>query len=266
MSRFILSAALVLITACSPGSESRLVIAAGTTVVDSGLIDHLAAAFEEVNPGVEVSVVASPTRLAFELGEQKAADLLITHAPSQEEEFIEGGWGADQAEVFQSRFVVIGPPEWLSTVRGLEAPEVFRIFAADGQVFVSRGDGSGTHDLEQSVWLEAGIDPTGEPWYVEVGQGMGQTIIITDQRNGVTVAELGAFLSAESAIGIADLGIDPGGLENPYKSTVVAGSDGERLAAEFHSWLRSPDGISEIIAANQELFGAMVYEPAITSG
>lgn len=255
-----------LISACSPDSESRLVVAAGTTVVDSGLIDRLASAYEETHPDIQVSVVANPTQLVLELGYQKAADLLITHAPEQEAEFIEAGAAADAARVFESRFVVIGPDEWLETVGGLEAPEVFRIFAADRQVFVSRGDGSGTHDAERLVWLEAGIDPTGEPWYTVVSQGMGPTIIIADQRDGVTLSELGAFLSAKPTVGIIDLQLDPGGLGNPYTAMVVAGSDGEAMAAAFLSWMRSPEGLEEITAANLELFGEIVYEPAATSG
>lgn len=258
--------AAILLAACSPGPESRLVVAAGTTVVDSGLIDRLAAAFEEANPGTEVSVVANPTKLVLELGYQKAADLLITHAPEQEAEFIETGAAAAHSRVFESRFVVIGPKKWLATTKGLEAPEVFRIFAAEGQAVISRGDGSGTHDLERLVWLEAGIDPTDEPWYTEVGQGMGQTILIADQRDGVTLAELGSFLTAEPTVSISDLQLDPGGLENPYTSMVVAGSAGEAMAAEFHAWLTSPEGIAEIRLANLDLFGSMVYEPVPRSG
>lgn len=247
--------------ACSQGAESRLVVAAGTTVVDSGFIDHLATAYEESHSGVEVSVVGNPTQLAIELGEQKAADLLITHAPRQEAEFINSGGASDSAQVFESRFVVLGPKRWLGVVTGFEAPEAFRAFAQAEQPFVSRGDRSGTNDAEDLVWLESGLNPTVEDWYVETGQGMGPTILVADQRDAVTFAEIGSFIVARDTVTIVDLVLDEGGLENPYTSIVVRGAEGEELANEFHAWLLSSDGVAAILEANDELFGAVVYSP-----
>jgi tungstate transport system substrate-binding protein len=210
---------------------------------------------------VEVSVVGNPTQLAIELGVQKAADLLITHAPRQEAGFINSGGALDSAQVFESRFVVLGPKRWLGVVTGFEAPEAFRAFAQAEQSFVSRGDGSGTNDAEDLVWLESGLNPAGEDWYLETGQGMGPTILVADQRDAVTLAEIGSFIAAEDTITIVDLVLDEGGLENPYTSIVVRGSEGEQLASEFHQWLLSAEGIAAILDANEELFGAIVYSP-----
>ena len=252
---------VILATAGCAGSRQRLIVAAGTTLVDSGIIDRVLDTYQEVNPDVDIAVVGNPTRLILELGRQRTAALLITHAPAQETEFIDSGAATAHAPVMLSRFVVVGPGALRAVSGGREAPEVFRQMADAGQTFVSRGDGSGTHDLELSIWLEAGIDPTSRPWYLETGQGMGETLLIADQREAVTLAEYGAFLSAEPSLSLVDLGLDPGGLENPYTGIAVAGSPGAAVAVELLEWLISPAGTEAILDANLELFGDVVYEP-----
>lgn len=260
-------ACLLVLTAyaCSTGPQ-RVVVAAGTTLVDSGIIDHVIDVYQELDPAIEISVVGNPTGLIIELGRQKAADLLITHAPNQEADFIDSGGASSHAPFLVSRFVVTGPAEWLDRARGLEAPEVFRLVAEEGQTFVSRGDRSGTHDLEMSIWLEAGVDPTGEPWYLETGQGMGETLLIADQREAVTLAEYGAFLASGSVLSLIDLEVDPGGLDNQYTAITVAGSSGSEAAMDLLDWLTSPAGSDAIVEANLELFGAVVYEPQVATG
>jgi tungstate transport system substrate-binding protein len=257
---------IILIAADCSGESKRVIVAAATTLVDSGIIDRVVEIYEEENPGVEISVVGNPTRLTLALGRQKSADLLITHAPAQEAEFIESGAAAAFAPVLTSRFIVAGPETWRETATGLEAPEVFRILAEEGQTFVSRGDGSGTHDLELLIWLEAGIDPSREAWYMETGQGMRETLLIADQREAVILAERGAFLSARSTLDLVDLQVDAGGLDNPYTGIVVAGTDGTAAAEDFLDWLTSSEGLAAIEAANIELFGELVYEPPGDSG
>lgn len=256
---------LALASAACAGTSNRVVVAAGTTVVDSGFVNQLAAEYEEENPDAEISVVANPTRLILELGRQKAADLLITHAPEQEAEFIAEGLASDSAPIFASRFVLVGPPGLLGDTAGLEIPEVLRTIAEREESFVSRGDGSGTHDAEMLAWFEAGVDPTNEPWYIVTGQGMGPTLLVADQRGAVTLSELGSFVAASEVMGLVDYGVDPEGLENPYTALVVDGSDGERAASEFFSWLISPEGQDAVARTNEKLFGQGVYLPVTES-
>jgi tungstate transport system substrate-binding protein len=261
--RVALAATAALLTAaCLGASTDRVVVAAGTTVVDSGFLDALIEIYEVGHPGAQISVVANPTQLALELGRQRTADLLITHAPAQEAEFAAEGLAERRSTVFTSRFVLVGPDSWLSRARGREIPEVFRDLAANGQVFVSRGDGSGTHDLEMEIWLESGLDPTGEPWYLVTGQGMGPTLLVADQRAAVTLAEIGAFLAARATISLVDLEVVTEGMGNPYSATVVKGSPGEGGAAELHDWLVSPEGKKAIEQVNLRLFGEVIYQPS----
>ena len=261
MKRLVVAVALaVILTACGGGAD-RVIIAAGTTVVDSGLIDHVAASFEETHPGIQISVVAEPTRLALELGRGGAADITITHAPAQERDLIESGLVEESGPVFSSRFVLVGPVSLSPSLSGLELPEALREIAGAGQAFASRGDGSGTHDKELENWLESGISPVGKPWYLETGQGMGPTLLVADQREAVTLAELGAYLAARGTVSIEDLGVDRDGLENPYTAIVMAGSEELGSAVLFYRWLTSAEGAAAIELANRELFGQIVYRP-----
>jgi tungstate transport system substrate-binding protein len=256
----VLMSCFVALSACS-SQPTRLIIAAGTTLVDSGLIEALAAEYETDHPDVDLSVVAEPTALALELGRQGAADLLLVHAPDLERDFVEAGFSLLSHPVVNSRFVLVGPPELAGRFDGYGAVQAFDVIADEGLAFVSRADGSGTHETELGVWEEAGVDPSGAEWYIETGQGMGPTIQVADQRGASTLSEYGAFIAAVDSVGLVDLRIDPAGLDNPYTGHVVADGNAVDEATMFLEWLTSSEGSDAIIEANQALFGEIVYEP-----
>ncbi|MDX1469268.1 MAG: extracellular solute-binding protein [Acidimicrobiia bacterium] len=251
----------MLSASCSSG-ETRLVVAAGTTVVDSGFIDHVADAYEQAHPGVRISVVAEPTRLALELGREGAADVTLTHAPLQEQAFVDEGGAVAVREVFSSRFILAGPPSLEGSFAGFELPEVLREVAASGIRFVSRGDGSGTHDKEWQNWIEAGIDPRFDDWYLETGQGMGPTLLVADQREALVLVEIGAWIAASDSLALVDMQLDPGALDNPYTAMAMSSSKHQAAALDFVEWLVSPEGRLAISRANEDLFGAIIYAPA----
>jgi tungstate transport system substrate-binding protein len=254
-------ACLITLGACA-SEPNRVIVAAGTTLIDSGLIDALTADYESDHPDIELSVVAQPTALALELGRQGAADLLLVHAPVMERDFVAGGFAAMSRPVVNSRFVLVGPPEMAGRFRGQSAAQVFQSIADEGLAFVSRADGSGTHETELGIWEGIDVNPSGSDWYIETGQGMGPTIQVADQRAAVTLSEYGAFLAAGDSIGLADLMIDPAGLDNPYTGHVVAPGKAVDEATAFLEWLTSAEGSAAITEANQALFGQIVYEPA----
>lgn len=237
-------------------------VAAGTTIVDSGVIDHVARAFEEAHSGLRVSVVGEPTALALELGRDGAAAVTITHAPLQERVYVESGEVVAHAHVMTSGFVLIGPGHLADAFEGRELPEVMRDIWEGETLFVSRGDGSGTHHKEMENWAESGLSPEGMPWYLETGLGMGMTILVADQRQAVTLAERGAYRAAAGVIGLVDLGIDSAGLDNPYTAMVWRSSGNSNEARRFLDWITSPEGLAAIEEANLELLGQVVYAPA----
>jgi len=246
--RAVLAAALIL-GACSGGD--RVVVAAGTTLVDSGMMSQLAAAYNR-DTGRRVTVVGEATQQVLELGRRGEADLVITHDAAQEADLRREGIVVRYELLFTSRFVVVGPPDLALELAGSTPVDALRHIAERGWPFVSRGDGSGTHAAELSLWAEAGVDPGSLDGYDSTGQGMGLTLLVADQRRAFTLAEEATFLAADalSLVPVSDIGVP-----NPYHASVVRGGGGE----PFLAWLRSERGRLEIRAANEALFGRQVF-------
>ena len=167
---YLLMIVLVVVAGCSGTSQERVIVAAGTTLVDSGLLDAIAVAFEETHPYIELSIIGEATAQVLELGRRGGADVLMSHGPELEAEFVDDGLAARYELILSSSFVLVGPPD--ATLGGTMADVLGEIAEGRGP-FVSRADGSGTHEVERRLWAEIGIDPLGEPWYSETGQGMG---------------------------------------------------------------------------------------------
>lgn len=248
--------AVLLMTACGGGSQ-RVVVAAGTTLVDSGVIDRVVADYEAIE-GVRLSVVGESTASVLSLGRRGGAEVLVTHAPRLEAAFAAEGFSSFQAPVMTSRFVVAGPASRVVQLAGLGPAQAFGVIAAEGWTFVSRGDGSGTHEAELAIWDESGIDPTDAAWYEVTGQGMGLTLQVADQRSAFTLAEAGTLFSAQlGGLAVAELDSE---LLNPYTVTVTVGASDE--AEDFARWLTGPEGSAAIAAADLALFGGGVFQPA----
>lgn len=258
MRRVALSLAVCLLVAgaaCDTGGR-RVVVAAGTTLVDSGLIDLLATDFEAAHPGVEVSVVGDASASILELARAGTVDVTLTHAPELEEEFIAEGGSGLTLHVFSSRFILVGPAERVDLVRGSPIEAAFESIAANGWAFVSRADGSGTNLVEEAVWRSIGSIPDEQAWYIETGQGMGPTLQVASERQAFTLSELGSFLTAAASLDLVDAGVvGEASLTNPYRAMVVAGTPAEGAATAFVEWLGSEEGRRSLRDANRRLFG-----------
>ena len=236
-------------------SQDRVVVAAGTTLVDSGFIERV---LEEYPAGVQISVVGGSSREALALGSAGSAQLLITHLEEAENEFLADHPGAVQSPVFSSEFVLVGPSG--VTLHTSDAVEAFRQIAAEERPFVTRADGSGTAAKEAEIWTLARIDPKGQPWYIETGSGMGFTLQVADQRDAFTLAEIGSFLAAESLALVLVVGEeDDDRLVNPYRLTLIDQASEE--ATQLFEWLLGPVGEEAMISAGLDLFGEPVYLP-----
>lgn len=251
---------VLLVSSCTSSGSDRIVVAAGTSIVDAGLVDRLVDDYLETGTDVEIAVVGASTAEVLELGGRGSADLLITHQPELEEAFLAEHPGAIAEVTFASEFLLVGPPSQQVVVSGTEIVAAFGDIAEAENTFVSRSDGSGTFAKEQELWALAGIEPEAADWYVETGQGMGFTLQITDQRGGYTLAEEGAFLASTTTLSLEPVPMNaaPGLLDNPYRSIVVE-PQANQSAAALQRWLGSPDGRSALERANRELFGRVVY-------
>ena len=244
----------VLLASCGT-SERGDVVAAGTTLVDSGFMAELTAAYEG-RTGRALRVVALSSAEALAYLDAGTAQAAITHNPELSAAYAAAHPESVTSPVFVSEFIVVGPSG--TTVTGSDVVDVFATVAGLEATFVSRDDGSGTHARERAIWDAAGIDPDGRPWYVRTGTGMGSTLQVADQRNGYTLSELGSYLAAAETLGVQPVLVeDIEGLANPYTATLPDASSTD--AADFVAWLSSDEGRTAIDDANTVLFGRPVY-------
>ncbi|MFI5101206.1 MAG: substrate-binding domain-containing protein, partial [Actinomycetes bacterium] len=185
--------------AANPAGSTTLILATTTSLQDSGLLDVLVPAFEQAS-GITVKTVAVGTGQALTMGQQGNADVLFVHAPTQEQAFMDAGWGVDRRLVAHNYFWIVGPATDPAGISGTtSAADAFKKIAAASATFVSRGDKSGTNTKELALWTAAGITPSGS-WYLQSGQGMGPTLQIASQKGGYTLTDTATFLANQSKL------------------------------------------------------------------
>ncbi|MDD5747455.1 MAG: substrate-binding domain-containing protein [Actinomycetota bacterium] len=178
-------------------------------------------AFEK-DCNVKVRTIAVGTGEALKMGEKGDADALLVHAKSSEEEFVKKGYGLERVEIMWNDFVIVGPKSDTANIKGgTNAVEAFKKIALRGVTFVSRADDSGTNKKELSLWKEAGIDPHGKPWYVEAGQGMGEVLAMTSEKQGYTLSDRATFIFMRESLKLKILVEKDKSLVNPYSVIVV---------------------------------------------
>lgn len=172
----------------------ELLLATTTSTQDSGLLDVLLPVFEE-EYHIKVKVVAVGSGQAMELGKRGDADVLLVHSPEAEAEFMKEGWGIKRYPVMHNRFVLAGPPDNPAGINSQDGIiTALRKIAQKEACFVSRSDNSGTHVREMSLWEKAGIKPKGD-WYLETGQGMGETLLVAEEKRGYVLTDEAAYLA-----------------------------------------------------------------------
>jgi tungstate transport system substrate-binding protein len=193
-----LALVICFLPAGSAAEEKVLMMATTTSTDNTGLLDYLAPKFKEAT-GIELKWTATGTGKALKLGENCDVDILMVHAPPAEKKFVDDGFGTDRHEIMYNDFVIIGPESDPAGINGKSIKEAFAMLKAKQAVFASRGDNSGTHKKELSLWKAADLPvPEKESWYVQTGQGMLATINIAAERNGYTMTDRGTYIKYES--------------------------------------------------------------------
>jgi len=259
----------------------RLVLATTTSTYDSGLLDVILPDFE-ARYGADVEVIAVGTGQAIQLGENGDADVILVHARSREDAFVEAGYGVNRQDVMYNDFVVVGPSADPAGIKGMtDVAAALAKIAETGSTFISRGDDSGTHTKEQSLWQASGlplveaasiknadqtfVKPDGD-WYLSGGQGMGATLTIAEEQQAYTLSDRATFL-ARTLEGI-DLEILVEGdsrLFNPYG--VIAVNPELHLtvntagAEAFIEWITSLETQKLISQFGVAEFGQALFTP-----
>jgi len=250
----------------SASTETRIRCASTTSTENSGLFDYLLPIFEK-KTGIKIDVVAVGTGAAIEIGKRGDADVVFVHAREQELKAVEEGFFVDRHDVMYNDFIIIGPPNDPAKIKGvLSTAGAFKKIAKSGSSFVSRGDKSGTHTKELSLWKKVVIEPAGQKWYLEVGQGMEKTQRIADEKRAYTLTDRGTWLATKDKDKL-DMAIVLEGdtalfnqygvmAVNPEKFKTVKYKEG----MEFVNWLISKEG-QGVIAAFKDKNGNALFIP-----
>ena len=277
--------ALVMVTQAYAAETIKM--STTTSTQDSGLLEYLLPLFAK-DTGITVHVIAKGTGAALRDGQDGNVDVVFVHDPDREKRFVEEGYGTKRYAVMHNDFVLVGPPADPAGVKKLKGVDAaLRAIAEKKQIFVSRGDDSGTHAKELALWKAAGLplhksvqklmrdgkpvelsfeQPEGS-WYLSIGQGMGKTLIMAEEKQGYTLADRGTFVqqkygktpptSLEIVLEHDGPLLNPYGVipVNPKKHPHVQHAAAEKFAA----WLTSPAGQKHI--AGYVLQGKQLFFP-----
>jgi tungstate transport system substrate-binding protein len=270
MMRFLLSLLFWLVVcSAAPAQEGSITLASTTSTEQSGLFDHLLPLFRQQS-GIGVRVVAVGTGQALAIGARGDADALLVHDRPGEDKFVADGHGIDRRDVMFNDFVLVGPRADPAGIRGLkDAKEAFRRIAARGALFASRGDDSGTHRMELRFWRDVDVNVgSSQPWYRELGQGMGPTLNTAAALNAYTLADRATWANFKNRQQLEILTKGDRALFNPYGSILVNPTKGAHIKAAdaktWHEWLTSTPGrtaISSYKIAGEQLFFPLPSEP-----
>lgn len=245
----VLAGALLAIASTTGQANDRYITVASTTSTqNSGLFDFMLPKFQQ-KTGIEVRVVAVGTGQAIRNARNGDADVLFVHHKPSEEKFVAEGFGVERFDVMYNDFVVIGPKSDPAGVSGMkDVAAALGKIAASKANFASRGDDSGTHKKERSLWQTAGVDikAASGSWYRETGSGMGATLNAASGMGAYVLSDRATWLNFGNK---GDLEILVEGdprlfnqygiiLVNPTKYAHVKAADGQ----QFIDWVLSAEG------------------------
>jgi len=195
--------------------ESTMTLSTTTSTQDSGLLDYLIPIFEK-DYNTKVKVVAVGSGQAIEMGKKGDADVLLVHSRAAEDAFVASGFGINRKDVMYNQFLIVGPKSDPAKIKGMtDVKAAFKKIATAKKKFVSRGDNSGTNTKELSIWTALKITPTGR-WYIESGQGMGDTLMMTNEMNAYTLTDEATYLTWQKKTGLKEMVRGDKLLLNPY--------------------------------------------------
>ena len=259
-----------------------------TSTLASGLLDVLLPELEK-DTGIKIKVIAKGTGAAIRDGIDGNVDVIFVHAKEREEEFVKEGYGTKRYAVMHNDFVIIGPQTDPAKIKGMtDAPAALAKIANAGQLFISRGDDSGTHTKEQELWHQSGIEleksenitikggqksvinfvrPKGGDWYQSIGQGMGKVLTYADEKQAYTLTDRGTYINykfgREVPIDLEILCEGDSSLANPYGVIPVNPAKHPHVnikaATQFAEWLVSARG--QAVIAGYRVLGKQLFFP-----
>ncbi len=250
--------------------QPRLQVATTTSLYDTGLWSYLEPMFEK-EYGVELDIIHAGTGIALEYGRRGDVDVITVHARAREEQFVAEGYGVERVPFAYNYFLIVGPEDDPAGLEGLSPEAAFKkLFETGNGRFVSRGDDSGTHSKEKTIWKAAGYDyeavTTARGWYIEAGRGMGPTLLMASEKQAYTLADLGTFLAYKSSLDLTPI-VDNGSLLLNVYSAIAISPDRHpqtsiEMADNLIRFLTSPE-IQELIGNyGVKEYGRQLFTPS----
>ncbi|MFQ5996556.1 MAG: substrate-binding domain-containing protein [Dehalococcoidales bacterium] len=244
-------------------------MATTTSLYDTGLWGYLEPMFEE-RYNVELDVMYAGTGKALEYGRRGDVDVITVHSKAREEEFIAEGYGVKRVPFAYNYFLIVGPEADPAGIKGLSPEEAFQKLMETGSgSFVSRGDDSGTHSKEKSIWKKAGYEyeavQEAGTWYIEAGSGMGPTLMMASEKQAYTLTDMGTYLAYKGKLELVPI-VDKGDMLLNVYSAIAANPEkvkGVRIdmANNLINFLTSPE-IQELIGSyGVEEYGMQLFIP-----
>jgi tungstate transport system substrate-binding protein len=234
--------------------SSTVIVSTTTSTQDSGLLDVLVPLFEKKS-GMSVKTISVGTGQA----------LALAHAPELERRYVAEGKMLNRRLVMYNDFVIIGPEDDPAKIKGItKAVDAVKRIAETQSRFVSRGDKSGTHVLEQGLWKQAGIERRGA-WYIESGQGMGQTLGIANDRRAYTLTDRATWLAFQKRVSLPILVERDKPLLNIYSVMEVNPANGLRVniagGKAFADFMLAPETQAVIRIFGVDKYGQPLFVP-----
>ena len=248
---------LFLITA--DANASKIIVASTTSTYDTGLLNLLNEKFYD-KYNIRVQVLSLGTGQAIRTAKDGNAEILLVHHKPSEEEFMNNGYGEKRYEIMYNDYVLVGPKK--DNGRCTSVQQKLEEIYNNKSLFISRGDDSGTHLKELEMWdlVNININKTNE-WYLSVGQGMGSTLLISNEKKGYTLSDRSTWIAFNNRNNLKIVCEDFPPLFNQYGIILVNSKLNKNLnyedASTYIDWFKTKE-VKELInnfkAKGKQLF------------
>jgi len=264
-----------------PEPRESLIVSTTTSLYETGVLDELKTMFEAAHPEYNVSFISQGTGLAMETAKRGDADMILVHSPSQERGFLESGAGVNRKIFAYNFFIVVGPEADPAGVAGMDPLDALIKIRDEGRagnaLWVSRGDNSGTHSKEKSLWGATGLvldeiktEPARDSdgtWYIEAGAGMTATLQLADQKLAYTLTDVATYLKNYKNGNIELVKVVDSGKDtlNVYSAIVCDPDTSPRGMFEgsmaFLRFLVSDEAQAMLVTYGEDEFGSTLFKP-----
>lgn len=211
-------------------TRRRLLISTTTSLYETGLLNATEQAFE-AKYQIDLGFIAVGTGQAILQAQGGNVDALLVHSPSNETQFLQSGDGVCRKVIAYNFFTIIGPNSDPANINGSSVIDALKKIVDYGRnqtsrIWVSRGDGSGTHTKEKALWAKAGYDYaqiSKESWYAGAGGTMSATLNMANEFGAYTLSDTGTYwkLSKDGTISLVAFMTETKDLLNVYSVMAV---------------------------------------------